>query len=117
GKAENYRPELYIVPETAVLRQPVFDALRKKVASLQKDWPGVDLAVREGEARIVIPDKFRVGHEAHFAQVTRAFLGCLRAPNSLPAWEKSNMLVKYSITTKGVELSRRLTPDLKIGYR
>jgi predicted dehydrogenase len=117
GKAENFRPELYIVPATAALRQPVFDELRKKIASLQKDWPGLDLDVREGEARIVIPEKFRVGHEAHFAQVTRAFLGYLQDPASLPAWEKSNMLVKYFITTKGVELSRRLTPDPKIGYR
>lgn len=58
------------------------------------------------EAHIVIPEKYRVGHEAHFAEVTRAFLGYLQAPQSLPAWEKSNMLVKYYISTKGVELSR-----------
>jgi hypothetical protein len=63
--------------------------------------------VRGTEAQIVIPDKYRVGHEAHFAEVTRAFLGYLKDPKSLPAWEKSNMLVKYAISTKGVELSRQ----------
>src|SRR5262249_834104 len=104
GKAENFRPELYIFPPDASLRQTVFGERRRKTASLQKDWPGIEVAVRDGEARIVIPDRFRVGHEAHFAQVTRAFLGYVADPASLPAWEKSNMLVKYFVTTRGVEM-------------
>ncbi len=107
GKEQNYRPELYVAPNTAALRDEVFAALGKKVDGMQKDWPGVEMAVRGGEAHIVIPEKYRVGHEAHFAQVTRAFLGYFQEPKSLPAWERSNMLVKYYVTTKGVELSRR----------
>jgi predicted dehydrogenase len=106
GKEQKYRPELYIRPNTPALRDEVFAALKKKLAALQSEWPGVDMAVEGGEAHIVIPEKFRVGHEAHFAQVTRAFLGYLNDPKSLPAWEKSNMLVKYYICSKAVELSR-----------
>jgi hypothetical protein len=56
---------------------------------------------------VTIPEKYRVGHEAHFAQVTKQFLGYLRDQKSLPAWEKANMLAKYYTTTKGVELSRK----------
>jgi hypothetical protein len=93
------------VPNTTALRDEVFAALRKKIDALQKEWPGIQVAVQGGGAQIVIPEKYRVGHEAHFAQVTRAFLGYLRDPKSLPAWEKSNMLVKYYVTTKGVEVS------------
>ncbi len=106
AKEEKFRPELYVRPNTAALRDSVFAALEKKIGALQKEWPGVEMTVGNGEAHIVIPEEYRVGHEAHFAQVTRAFLGYLNDPKSLPAWEKSNMLVKYAICTKAVELSR-----------
>jgi predicted dehydrogenase len=100
-------PELYIVPNSAALADAVFAALRSKIDALQAAWPGIAVEVRGGEAHIAIPEKYRVGHEAHFAQVARAFLQYMQAPKSLPAWEKSNMLVKYAITTRGVELSRQ----------
>lgn len=54
-----------------------------------------------------IPDRYRVGHEAHFGQVTEQFLEYLRNPRSIPAWEKANMLAKYFVTTEGVRLSRQ----------
>ena len=60
-----------------------------------------------GDIRIVIPDRFRVSHEAHFAQVTGLFLGYLKNPKTVPAWEKTNMRAKYTVTTEGVELSQR----------
>lgn len=105
GPEQHFQPELYVVPNTAALGSEVFAALRAKIDALQKEWPGLDVTVHAMAAQIAIPQRYRVGHEAHFAQVTRAFLGYLRDPKSLPAWEKSNMLVKYSVTTKGMELS------------
>jgi hypothetical protein len=57
------------------------------------------------EARIVIPANLYVGHEDHFGQVTRLFFEYLQAPATLPAWEQSNMLVKYFISTRGVEIA------------
>jgi predicted dehydrogenase len=107
GKQENFRPELYVAPETAASADEVYAALRKKIETLQKDWPGVGMAVHGCQAQVVIPDKYRVGHEAHFAQVTNTFFNYLKDPASLPAWEKSNMLVKYFISTRGVELSNQ----------
>ena len=56
---------------------------------------------------MVVPDRYRLGHEAHFAEVTERFLGYLRDPASLPAWEAANMLAKYRVTTEAVELGRR----------
>ena len=102
SKEEKYLPELYVKPH----EDEVLGALRKKVDALQKDWPGVDMSVEGGRAHVLIPEKYRVGHETHFAQVTRAFLGYLSYPKSLPAWEKSNMLLKYYICTRAVDLSR-----------
>ncbi len=97
GREEKFRPELYIRPNTPEIAPQVFAALKKKYS----------IVVADGEARILIPEDLRVGHESHFAQVTRAFLGYLGDPRSLPAWEKSNMLVKYFVTTKAVDLARR----------
>lgn len=101
-KEENYRPELYVVPGTADVRQ----ALEGKVASLARQYPGVAMEDRGADIRVTIPDEYRVGHEAHFAQVTKRFFEYLQQPDQFPAWENPNMLAKYAVSTKGVELSR-----------
>jgi predicted dehydrogenase len=103
GKPEHSIPELYVTPASASVKTEVFDALRKKVAALQTVYPGIAVQESGAEAHLVIPERFRVGHEAHFAQVTNKFSGYLKTPRTLPAWEKPNMLVKYFISTKGVE--------------
>ena len=106
GKEENYVPELYVVPNSSAVQNEVFEALKQKMQALQARYPGLAMEQRAGEARLVIPQRFRVGHEEHFAQVTRQFFEYVKAPQTMPAWEKSNMLMKYAITTKGVELAR-----------
>ena len=55
---------------------------------------------------VTIPDRYRVGHEAHFGEVATLFFHYLREPKALPAWEKANMLAKYFVTTAGLELAR-----------
>jgi predicted dehydrogenase len=102
GKAEKYVPELYVVPQSS----DILRAVRNKVAALQARYPDLAVAESAGEAHIVIPERFRVGHEAHFAQVTNKFAEYFRAPHSLPEWEKTNMLVKYSVTTMGVDAGK-----------
>lgn len=57
--------------------------------------------------RLVIPEKYRVGHEAHFGQVATRFIEYMRSPESIPAWERSSMLAKYFVSTMGVELANR----------
>ncbi len=107
GKEESYRPELYVIPDSTSEKAAVLAALKRKVTALQAAWPGVGVTDLGKELRVDVPDKYRVGHEAHFAQVTRKFLGYLRNPKSMPAWENPNMLAKYYVTTKGLELSRK----------
>jgi predicted dehydrogenase len=106
GNAERYVPELFIVPLDTASRE----AARKKVGELQSRWPGIALAESNHEIRIVIPDKFRVGHESHFAQVTNRFFDFVRSPDSMPTWETAKMLAKYYVSTSAVELSRKETP-------
>jgi predicted dehydrogenase len=105
GAAENHRPEVYVVPVEGQ-GGAVRAALQRRLVRLQEHYPGVALADHGSQLRLLIPDRFRVGHEAHFGQVTNLFLGYLRHPGSLPGWERPNMLAKYRVTTEGVERAR-----------
>ena len=106
GPTENHRPELYIVPTSAALREEVFAAVRRRVAKAQTRWPGLDAVETGGELRLTIPEEFRVGHEAHFGQVARRFFGYVRDPASMPEWERPCMMAKYFVSTKGVDAGR-----------
>ena len=106
GREEHYRTELYVVPNGREKKAEVLAALRKKIKTLQAKYPGVTIDDMGEQMRVMIPDKYRVGHEEHFAQVTDRFLEYVKNPGALPLWEKANMLSKYYVTTRGVELSR-----------
>ena len=110
GKEQKYLPELYVVPNDAAHKTAVLAALRKKIAAWQATYPGVAVEDLGAELHVQIPAKYREGHEAHFAAVTKQFLSYLKNPKSLPAWERANMLAKYYVTTKAVELSRQTPP-------
>jgi predicted dehydrogenase len=111
-RADGYQPQLYVVPNTGASTAEVLSAVRTKVASLQAGYPGVAVVDQGGEIKIEIPDKFRVGHEAHFAEVTTSFLKYMRNKGTLPAWERPNMITKYLVSTKGTELSRVGAPKV-----
>jgi predicted dehydrogenase len=105
GKEENYRPELYVVPAEGLTVDDLSGSVFKATLNLQRTRPGV-LGHKEGDRwHIIIPDRYRVGHEAHFAQVTEKYLAFLRE-GKLPEWEISNMLTKYYITTAALEKAR-----------
>jgi hypothetical protein len=80
--------------------------LRAAIAKLNATWPGLDLKPAGGVWEIVIPDKYRIGHEQHFAQVTEKFLRFL-ADGNMPGSEAPNMLAKYYTTTEAYRLSHR----------
>jgi predicted dehydrogenase len=110
SKADAYRPELYVVPSSAAIEPEVLAAVRARLAGVQGEYPGVGVERTGAELHITIPDAFRVGHEAHFAQVTSNFLEYFRGQEALPAWERPNMLAKYYVSTRGIEMSRRNPP-------
>lgn len=107
GAEEKYRPELYVLPVNDAERGAIVSAVKNRIAQLQSRYPGVAVEEMDDRIHISVPDKYRTGHESHFAEVTRQFLEYVRAPETVPAWEKANMLAKYYVTTEGVELSRR----------
>jgi predicted dehydrogenase len=99
GKAEHFVPELYIAGGSG----EVGGAVDRRVAALQSRWPGLSIAKAGADLHIVIPEKFRVGHEAHFGQVTNRFFDYVTQPKSMPAWETPYMLAKYYVSTAGVK--------------
>jgi len=101
GGAEGYRSELYVVPVTDIA-----SALERRIAALQPAYPGVGLAKLGREWRVSVPDNLRIGHEAHFAQLTRRLLDHVEHRRPLPAWEKPNTLAKYYVSTEGVAISQ-----------
>ena len=107
GPEQRWQPELYVVPNREADTPAIRAALTRRVASLAQDRPGLAVLDEGTRLRVVVPDRYRVGHEAHFAEVTERFLGYLKDEATLPAWETANMLAKYRVTTEALELSRR----------
>jgi predicted dehydrogenase len=101
---EHYVPTLYV--ESAGGPQSEFQGrLRDALARISKKYAGIE-AKKSGNAwQVIIPEKFQVGHEAHFGQVTEDFLRYM-ADGKLPEWETPNMLAKYYTTTEAYRLSR-----------
>ncbi len=106
GPEEQYRPEVHIIPRPGVGLAEVHQAVLNRLEVLETRYPGVRTAEVNGQVRLEVPDALRTGHEAHFAEVTRQFLGYLDDPATLPSWERANMLAKYHVTTHGVRLAR-----------
>jgi hypothetical protein len=106
GKEQNYRPEVYVEPAPGGDAVQLAASLKKAVAELQSRYPGLKTEQAEDSWHIVIPDKCRIGHEAHFRNVMDAYLQYL-SKGKLPDWEVPNMIAKYYITTRALELARQ----------
>jgi predicted dehydrogenase len=100
-------PELFVVPNSVESKQVVRDRLSKRIDAWQADYPGIRLIAVGDEFHVHIPDVYRNGHEAHFAEVTGEFLRYLHSPELVPDWERPHLLAKYFTTTSGVALARR----------
>lgn len=103
GNEEKYLPTLYVEAATGSAIEP---ALKKAITeTLQAKYPGISLQpLAAGKWKVAIPDKYRVGHEAHFGQVTERFLRYL-AQGKLPEWEVPNMITKYYTTTTAMKMA------------
>ena len=104
GEEESYKPMLYIEPTGTVDSETFETSLNNAIdQNLSAKYPGIELKkLEENRWLLEIPDKYKVGHEAHFGQVTEEFLKFLESGN-LPEWEIPNMIVKYYTTTQGLK--------------
>jgi predicted dehydrogenase len=100
GAEQNYKPVLYIEP--LATNQGFENTLTENLKAVQQKYPGVDLRKTGAGWEVLIPEKYKEGHEAHFARVTEKFLQYLQE-GKLPSWEVPNMLAKYYTTTQALE--------------
>lgn len=104
-KKEKYIPELYIEPLDGIDRATFKKDLDAAVAKLQEKYPGIEVSEDGNTGWMVnIPQSYRTGHEAHFREVTEKYLQYL-VDGKLPDWEVPNMITKYYITTKALEIA------------
>jgi len=102
GPDEQFKPELYIAP---VNESPEFEEiLRSAISGLAGKYPGISVEKQSVKFHVLIPNELRIGHEAHFTQVTRNFLDYL-GKGRLPDWEVPNMLAKYWLTTTAQKMA------------
>jgi len=105
GAEQKYKPALYV--ELAGKADPAYEAvLMEKFKQVQAKFPGVELKKLAKGWEVSIPEKYKEGHEAHFARVTEKFLEYLKN-GSMPEWEVPNMIAKYYTTTAALELARK----------
>ncbi|MEN6598637.1 MAG: putative oxidoreductase C-terminal domain-containing protein [Proteiniphilum sp.] len=107
NKEENYIKQLYIEKEETTDRSQFETALNKAVAELQKNYPYLTVVQRsENRYQIIVPVESRKGHEDYFGMVAKNYFGFLTNRN-MPAWEISNTLTKYYITTTALEMAKK----------
>ncbi len=104
GAAENFLPTLYVENVKGISMNDFSARLKESLGTMPFDSLTVD-AVDNNTLRINVPDKYRVGHEAHFGQVTARFLQYMN-DGKLPDWEESGMITKYYTTTGALKLAK-----------
>ncbi len=104
GAEQKFKPVLSIEPGDRAERPVAEPIVVAAMAALQEKYPGVG-SRREGSGWVVtVPEKYDIGHEAHFGQVTERYLSYLR-DGRLPAWEVPNMITKYSTIMRAYEMT------------
>ena len=105
GQAQNYKPVLYVENMSAASAAAFEKSLQAGIVKLQGVYPGLTIKPADKAWEVVVPEAFKIGHEAHFAQVTAQYLKYLAA-GKLPGWEVPNMLTKCHTLMEAYRLSR-----------
>ena len=103
---EQFKSTLFIEPvaNDAGYEQSLKSALTK----IQEKYPGVDVKKTEMGFEVIIPDKYKEGHEAHFGRVMQNFLDYFNG-KPMPSWEVPNMIAKYFTTTSALDMAKGST--------
>lgn len=106
GEEQDYKPVLYIRPAGHIEMDDFEEILAEEFTAVQEKYPGIELERIDDSWKVNVPDVYDVGHEAHFASVTRKYLRFL-VDGRMPEWEVPNMIAKYYITTSALEMARQ----------
>lgn len=102
GAEQQYIPELYIEPR---VRDEAYErSLNTVIDHLDTSYPGVGMERTEKGWKLVIPETYRLSHEATFAKVAATYFRYLQ-DGQMPQWEIDGMLAKYYTTTSALKLA------------
>jgi hypothetical protein len=104
GKEEQFKPTLYIYPKNNSAAYETI--LTKTIEKLQSSYPGITYKKTTNGFEILVPEKYKEGHESHFARVTEKYLDYLQHKN-MPTWEVPNMIAKYYTTSMAREMAEK----------
>jgi predicted dehydrogenase len=104
GAKEKFIPTLYLEKIKSKPGEDFASMLKEAIASLPFDGLAIEV-IDSKTIKIVIPDKYRVGHESHFGQVTQKYLKYLEE-GSMPEWEIQGMITKYYTTTSALKKAK-----------
>jgi predicted dehydrogenase len=105
GAAEKFLPVLYIENVKGIPMNEFSVKLKETLGTLPYDSLSIE-AVNKNSLKIIIPKKYRVGHEEHFGQVTAKFLEYMK-DGKLPEWEVQGIITKYFTTTSALKMAKR----------
>lgn len=101
GAEEGFKPTLYIKQHNS--DESFSDELTATLSGLP--WEGITAEMIDpGYWKVTIPDRYKIGHEAHFGQVTEKYIKYLKS-GKLPEWEVPNMIVKYYTTIEALKMA------------
>ncbi len=104
GADENFKPTLYINSKD---NKGFESKLNLSISELQVEFPGIKAEkISDKVWKILVPDLLKIGHEAHFEQVTNNFLKYFKK-GKLPDWEIPNMKAKYYTTIEAYKLATK----------
>ena len=104
GTDEKYDPTLYIITDKAADLVKFSTNLDRIIKGLPQAGLTIE-NVNKNTWKVVVPVELKVGHEAHFAQVTAKYLEYLKI-GKLPEWEVPNMITKYYTTTSALKVAK-----------
>ncbi|MFY7828374.1 MAG: putative oxidoreductase C-terminal domain-containing protein [Flectobacillus sp.] len=104
GAEQKYQPVLSIEP--AKYSADFEQKLKATVAKIALKFPGIGVQKTDKGWDVIVPDKYKDGHEAHFGLVAQRYIQYLK-DGKLPVWEVPNMLAKYYTTTEALKLAQK----------
>jgi hypothetical protein len=104
GKDQQYKPILYLERIKSSADELVW---KEKFKIIEKKYPGLTFKNAPNGWEIVIPEIYKINHEAHFAEVMKKYLQYLKV-GKLPNWEEAFMLTKYYTTTSALAIAKSI---------
>jgi predicted dehydrogenase len=99
--------ELLVIPNRSADKPLISLALQQALSRWRPHHPGLYLREHPSSIEVVIPNSETSDSVSNFEQILIGFVNAFRNPRSIPAWEGSNRLARYYLTTRATEIAEK----------